>query len=141
MLSVDIYTDGGSRGNPGPAGIGGVIFERGLRERALAEISEYIGETTNNQAEYRALVATLRKAQELGATDVQCFLDSELVTRQMKREYRVKDQGLAPLFVQAWNIAQTFSRIIFQSIPRERNTYADRLVNKALDEYLTRKTL
>jgi ribonuclease HI len=83
------YTDGGARGNPGPAGLGVVIMDN---ELVVDSFGRYIGETTNNQAEYRALVAALERASELGAKEVECKLDSELVVKQMRREYKVKDK-------------------------------------------------
>lgn len=126
------YTDGGSRGNPGPAAIGGVIWDRDQLKR-IAEISKYIGVTTNNQAEYQALVATLEKVKELGAEEVTCYLDSELLVKQLNKEYKVKDQNLAPLFVKAWNLSLSFKKITFHHVPRERNKDADEQVNKALD--------
>ena len=91
-----IYTDGGARGNPGPAGIGAVVYD--ADKKVIAEISEYIGEGTNNQAEYKALLAGAKKAKELGATAVDFFLDSELVVKQMRREYKIKEPTLASLF-------------------------------------------
>ncbi|MFA6306270.1 MAG: ribonuclease HI family protein [Patescibacteria group bacterium] len=129
---LTIYTDGGARGNPGPAGIGAVILDE--KGDAAAEISEYIGEATNNQAEYKALVAGLAKAKELGALELEVFLDSELVVKQLNREYRVKDKQLAPLFVQAYNISLGFKKIVFKHIRREKNELADKLVNQALDK-------
>ncbi len=128
-----LYTDGGARGNPGPAGIGGVVLnDDGV---LIGEVSEYIGETTNNQAEYRALLATLKKAKALGATEVDCYLDSQLVVRQMNREYKIKDPLLAQLFVTLYNLSGQFDRITFTHIPREQNGAADRLVNKAIDTH------
>jgi len=128
---LTIFTDGGARGNPGPAGIGAVIL--GERGKAVAKISKYIGETTNNQAEYKALIAALTKAKELGACELEVFLDSELVVKQLNREYRVKDKDLAPLFVQAYNISLGFKKIVFKHVSREKNMLADKLVNLALD--------
>lgn len=128
---LKLYTDGGARGNPGPAGIGVVIFDE--QENLVAEISKYVGETTNNQAEYKALIAGLDKAKELGASELDVFLDSKLVVKQLNREYRVKDKDLAPLFVQVYNISLGFKKIIFKHIFREKNSQADKLVNKALD--------
>lgn len=131
---IVIWTDGGARGNPGPAGIGAVI--RDAKGRLLAEISEYVGHTTNNQAEYLALRAALARTQELGATHVKVFMDSELIVEQLNRRYKVKDQDLGRRFVEVWNIAQTFRRITFTHIPREKNTEADLLVNRAIDRAL-----
>ena len=129
---LKIFTDGGARGNPGPAGIGAVIFDE--KGNVIAEISEYIGETTNNQAEYKALIAGLIKAKELGARELEVFLDSELVVKQLNREYRVKDKDLASLFMQVYNISLGFKKIIFKHIFREKNELADKLVNQALDK-------
>ncbi len=133
---VQIFTDGGSRGNPGPAAIGCVI-EHGSGPTAhgalIWEYGEYIGETTNNQAEYRALVCALEKALELGHQRVQCYLDSELLVKQLNREYRVKDAGLQQLYLKAYNRTQKFESIRFEHIRRELNKHADRMVNEALD--------
>ena len=131
---LTIYADGGARGNPGPAGIGAVIL--GERGKAVAKISKYIGETTNNQAEYKALIAALTKAKELGACELEVFLDSELVVKQLNREYRVKDKDLAPLFVRVYNISLGFKKIVFKHIKREKNELADKLVNLALDKFI-----
>ena len=127
-----IYTDGGARGNPGPAGIGAVI--KNESGEVVAEISEYIGEATNNQAEYKAVIAAIEKARNLGAEEVEFFLDSELVVKQLNREYRVKNEDLAPLFVRVYNASLGFKKITFKHVPREKNKEADRLVNEAIDE-------
>lgn len=94
MSKLIIHTDGGARGNPGPAGIG-VVIKKGVETHGF---KKYIGETTNNQAEYRAVILALEKAKELGGEDLEFYLDSELVVKQLNREYRVKDADLAPLF-------------------------------------------
>lgn len=133
------YTDGGARGNPGPAGIGAVIqqFDETDQEyRTVRVVKRYLGETTNNQAEYRALIAALEAATELGATEAECLLDSELVVRQLNGEYRVKDPELAPLFLKIWNLGTGFQKISYQHIRREYNKEADKLVNEAIDEHL-----
>ncbi|OGF23743.1 hypothetical protein A3H09_02665 [Candidatus Falkowbacteria bacterium RIFCSPLOWO2_12_FULL_45_13] len=129
---LTIYTDGGARGNPGPAGIGAVILDQ--RGSAVKEISQYIGEATNNQAEYQALLAGVNAAKALGARELEVFLDSELVVKQLNREYRVKDKDLAPLFVKVYNLTLGFKKVIFKHIRREKNELADRLVNLALDK-------
>lgn len=129
-MKLVLYTDGGARGNPGPAGIGAVLIKDG---KVIEGLKKYIGETTNNQAEYQALILGLEKAQTLGATEVECRLDSELLVKQMKREYKVRDAGLAPLFVKVWNLSLGFKKITFHHIPRERNKEADKLVNEAID--------
>ena len=129
---LTIYTDGGARGNPGPAGIGAGIFDE--KGNTVEEISKYIGQATNNQAEYQALIAGLTKAKELGVEKIEFFLDSELVVKQLNREYRVKDKDLALLFVQAYNLTLGFKKVIFKHIGREKNELADKLVNLALDK-------
>jgi ribonuclease HI len=126
-----IYTDGGARGNPGPAAIGAVIKDE--KGELLAEISEYIGETTNNQAEYKAVIAAIEKAKKLGALELEFFLDSELVVKQLNREYKVRDKDLAPLFVKIYNAMMGFKKVTFKHVRREMNKEADKLVNDALD--------
>jgi len=131
MLKGKLFTDGGARGNPGPAAIGGVLTIEGQTEKTF---SEYIGETTNNQAEYRALLKGLGLALENQVTDLECFLDSELVVQQVKREYKVKDQELGKLFVKVWNLTHKFSSLKFTHVERRFNKQADLLVNQALDK-------
>lgn len=128
------HTDGGARGNPGPAAIG-VVLENESGE-VVREFGRYIGETTNNQAEYQALLAALEEAHKRKAEEVRCLLDSELVVKQLNREYKVKDKELAPLFIKIWNISQSFKKISFTHIPRERNKRADALVNLELDKHM-----
>lgn len=125
------FSDGGARGNPGPAGIGAVLYNE--KNELLEELSFYLGETTNNQAEYRALIMALEKAQALGATEMECYLDSELVVKQLNREYKVKNQDLAPLFLKVHNISLAFKKISFHHVPREKNSVADGLANRAMD--------
>lgn len=131
-MKLTTFTDGGSRGNPGPAALGGVVYDE--EKNVLAEVSQYIGVGTNNQAEYSALLQTLKKAIELGATEVECYLDSELVVKQMNREYKVRDAALAKIFVAILNVAKDLEKVSFHHVYREHNTAADALVNKALDE-------
>ncbi len=131
--TVHLFTDGGARGNPGPAGIGGVLKDPATG-KILSRFSRYLGERTNNQAEYEAVINGLDQARNLGVRTVQCFLDSQLVAEQLSRRYKVKNSDLAKLFVQAWNRVQQFDRVTFQYIPREQNREADALVNRALDE-------
>lgn len=131
VKKIIIHSDGGARGNPGPAGIGAVLTtETGV---VVAEISEYLGKTTNNQAEYRALIAALSKAQELKVSEVDCYLDSELVVKQLNREYKVKNADLAPLFLKVHNLSLAFSQCKFLHVRRELNKEADRLANQAMD--------
>lgn len=132
MEALKIFTDGGARGNPGPAGIGAVAF--GKDGSVVFEIAEYIGEATNNQAEYRALIAALEKAKERGDEKLEVFMDSELIIKQINREYKVKNEGLAPLFVKVYNLTLSFKCVNFTHIPREKNQHADRLVNEAIDK-------
>lgn len=129
---IIIFSDGGARGNPGPAGIGAVLYDD--KNNKLAEISKYLGVATNNQAEYKALIEALKKAKDLGSENVEAFLDSELVVKQLKREYKVKNQELAPLFLEVYNLSQSFKNIKFVHIPREKNSEADRLANMAMDK-------
>ena len=114
------YSDGGARGNPGPAAYGGVV--QVLNDEGhyvmVKEVKQYLGKTTNNQAEYKGLIAALEAAQNLGAEDVECLLDSELIVKQMNHEYRVKDPDLAPLFLKVWNLGTTFKKISYRHIPR-----------------------
>ncbi len=129
---IVVYSDGGARGNPGPAGIGAVLYD--IDKNEIDKISKYIGETTNNQAEYQAMLAGIERAKELGANELICYLDSELVVKQMKREYKVKNKDLAPLFIKAYNFSLGFKSIDFIHIKREKNKIADALVNLAIDK-------
>lgn len=129
---VRLWTDGGSRGNPGPSAFG-VVIESGDGQ-VLAEVGECIGETTNNVAEYKALIEGLRLAKELGATEVEAISDSELLVKQMLGQYRVKNEGLKDLFSEAKELAGSLRRFAIRHSYREENTRADALVNKALDE-------
>lgn len=128
-----IYTDGGARGNPGPAAIGVAIFSLSNTHEPVKTLAKYLGETTNNQAEYRALLAGLELALQLGATEVQCFLDSELVVRQITGVYKIKEAGLKDLAMDVIRLKNRFARVEFNHVPREKNKLADQLVNEALD--------
>lgn len=131
-----IYTDGGARGNPGPAGIGIVICSTGGK---CKKFSQYIGKTTNNQAEYRALIFALEKAKKLNPQKITCYLDSELVCRQLNGFYKIKNKALKPLFQKVEALASQFQDVNFLSIPREKNRQADKLVNKAIDQVIQLK--
>lgn len=124
-----IHTDGASSGNPGPAGIGAVIEFRG----ATHELSEYIGEATNNVAEYTALVRALEEARRLGAQSVHVYMDSELVVRQVGGRYKVKNEGLRPIYERAMTLLRSFRSYKAEHVPRERNTEADRLSKLAVE--------
>ncbi len=134
MPTYKLFTDGGARGNPGPAGIGGVLYNS--KDEVVADFSVYLGETTNNQAEYKALLKGLELALENKVEDLECFLDSELVVKQLNREYKVKNKDLALLFVKAWNLSLSFRKITFQHVYREQNKAADALANEAMDRAL-----
>jgi len=126
-----LYTDGCCRGNPGPAGIGVVIKDP--RKKILKELSEYIGEATNNIAEYSALIRGLEEAGEIGAEEVTVFMDSELVVRQINGEYRVKDEGMRGLFRRALEVLKAFKSFEIKHIDRSKNKEADSLANRAID--------
>ncbi|MBI5733548.1 MAG: ribonuclease HI family protein [Candidatus Kerfeldbacteria bacterium] len=132
MKHLITYTDGGARGNPGPAAIGVMILDD--KRKLVKAWGHYIGETTNNQAEYQALLAALQEAKKLKAEIIDCYLDSELVVKQMRREYKIKDKALGQLFIKIWNLLQNFNKVQFHHIARELNKRADALVNKALDK-------
>ena len=131
MSNYKLFTDGGARGNPGPAGIGGVLFKD---KEQVDQFSEYLGEATNNQAEYKALLKGLELALENKVEDLDCYLDSELVVKQLKKEYKVKNEQLASLFVKAWNLSLNFKKITFNHVTRDQNTIADALANQAMDK-------
>jgi ribonuclease HI len=131
MNKLIIFTDGGARGNPGPAGIGAAIYDKD--KILVAELSEYLGVATNNQAEYKALIAALKKAAAMEAQEIECYLDSELVVKQLNREYKVKNKDLAPLFLEIHNLSLNFKNISYTHVPREQNKEADRLANEAMD--------
>ncbi|HEV7583997.1 MAG TPA: bifunctional RNase H/acid phosphatase [Mycobacterium sp.] len=131
-MKVVIEADGGSRGNPGPAGYGAVVRTED-RSTVLAESKQAIGRATNNVAEYRGLIAGLEDAVKLDATEVEVFMDSKLVVEQMSGRWKVKHPGLIELHAQARKLAARFDRISYAWIPRERNKHADQLANEAMD--------
>jgi ribonuclease HI len=126
-----IYTDGGARGNPGPAAAGGVILD--AHGATVAEVSEYLGSATNNVAEYRALALTLRRARELGFDSAVIHMDSELIVRQVNGIYQVKDQKMLELHNEVRRLLRDFADWKIVHIPRIKNKRADELVNSALD--------
>ena len=130
MKKIVIFTDGASRGNPGPAAIGAVL--RDTEGRILTRISQCIGKTTNNQAEYRAIIAALEKTLELGATHVELNSDSELAVRQINGRYRVKNAALKPLHQRVKQLLGKLEGFTVSYVPRQRNTEADKLTKKAL---------
>ena len=136
-----IFSDGGARGNPGPAAAAFVILSD--KGQVLVTKSRYVGSRTNNQAEYEALIAALHSAVELNAEEVICHLDSELVVKQIVGEYSVRNKELRKLWSKVKEIATDFKKISFASVPRENIQIqkADALVNKALDKYNRNKGL
>jgi len=166
MSKIVIYTDGGAIGNPGPAAIGVVIQQKtannpegepsvpyrarkqrtknlplaGLKLSTEKRYSEYIGETTNNQAEYQALIFALKKAKSLFGkkkiknSEAKCCSDSQLLVNQLQGKYKILEKGLQPLFIEIWNLKQDFKNVSFNYIPRERNKEADRLVKSELSK-------
>jgi broad specificity phosphatase PhoE/ribonuclease HI len=132
-LRVTVEADGGSRGNPGPAGYGAVVREAATGE-ILLERAESLGVTTNNVAEYSGLIAGLRAAADLGATHVDVRMDSKLVVEQMSGRWQIKNPGLRPLAAEAAKLVRRFETVTFDWIPRERNKDADALANRAMDE-------
>jgi ribonuclease HI len=131
-VKAKLWTDGGARGNPGPAAYGYVLeAEDGT---VLAAHGEKIGVATNNVAEYRALVAGLEKAVELGLDDLEVVSDSELLVKQMRGEYKVKNAALRELNGEAEALARRLGKVTYTAVRREHNELADRLVNEALDQ-------
>ena len=139
MQKIIIYTDGGSRGNPGPSAVVVVINNKGY--------SEYIGEGTNNEAEYRAVIFALKKTkalmgkEKIKEAEIELKSDSELLIRQLNGEYKISEPRIQQLFIEVWNLRIDFGRINFTLIPREKNEEADRLANQALDEMRENKSL
>jgi ribonuclease HI len=130
-MKLIIYTDGGSRNNPGPAATGIVIKD--VTGATLAAYGEYLGTQTNNYAEYMAIISGLKKARELGATEVECVADSKLVVEQLNGNWKVREPNLQKLFVQAWNEMQKFKKIKISHTLRAGNKEADAEVNKILN--------
>jgi len=137
MGKIIIYTDGGSRGNPGPAAIGVVICNEKGEE--IKKYSEYIGEATNNEAEYRAVIFALKKVKQLFGKkkvrdlEIEINSDSELLVSQLRGLYKILEPRIGELFLKVWNLKIDFKNVIFNLIPRGRNKTADKLVNEALD--------
>lgn len=131
-----IHTDGGARGNPGPAAAGVVIKSALIGHK---EYGEYLGEVTNNEAEYRAVILALKKVKHLIGgekaknSSLEIHMDSELLEKQLNGEYKIKDENIKNLFLEIWNLKIGFGEIVFKSIPREKNVEADTVVNQVLD--------
>lgn len=133
MKTLIIHTDGGSRGNPGPSGLG--VFITDADGKVVMEHSRYLGVMTNNQAEYLAIIDALEHAKTLGADEVRMFMDSELAVRQIKGEYKVKNPELGKLFMRVHNLKIGFKKVSFAHVRREMNKDADRLANEAMDRH------
>lgn len=131
MEQFQLNTDGGARGNPGPAAIGVVL--QNAAGTVIASFGKTIGSTTNNQAEYQAIVAGLQLAKEHGVQSLRVCADSELVIKQLRGEYKVKNAELKPWHTQATQLIRSFPHIVLEAIRREKNAAADALVNQALD--------
>lgn len=132
-MKVTLYTDGASRGNPGQAGLGVVIYAEDGQK--IAELCEYLGSTTNNIAEYKALIRGLEEAKVLGATEVEVFTDSELMARQINGQYKVKNAGLIPLYQKSKELLFFFGNAKVNHVRREFNKEADKLANLAIDKH------
>ncbi|TMA31611.1 MAG: ribonuclease HI family protein [Deltaproteobacteria bacterium] len=126
-----VFSDGAARGNPGPAGAGAVIKD--ASGKVLQRLKKALGKTTNNVAEYKGLILGLRKAQELGAREVEVRADSELMIKQLNGKYAVRNEGLKPLYNEAKALLETF-KWNAEHIPREENAEADEMSNRAIDE-------
>jgi len=132
MNKLKIYTDGGARGNPGPAGLGAVIYDSA--GKVIKKIGEYLGEKTNNEAEYEAVLRALTEAKALGAKEVEVVLDSELVARQLNNIYRAKNHRMLELLLKVRALEAGFKKTTYRHVPREENAVADSLVNEAIDK-------
>jgi len=145
MKKIIIYIDGGSRGNPGPAALG-VVFcnEKG---QAVKTYSQFLGEITNNEAEYQAFIFALKKFKLIfgkklaKSSEIEICSDSQLLVKQLKGEYKILDEKIQKLFLQAWNLKLDFKKVKIKYISREKNKTADRLLNEALDQELKNKKL
>jgi ribonuclease HI len=133
-LNLRIFTDGGARGNPGPAGCGAVIKDADTGE-TLKELHQYLGETTNNQAEYQAVIMGLKEALTMDPESIMIVADSELLVKQLTGVYRVKNPGLAERFMEVRNLEVRIGKPVrYRHVPRAQNKEADALANKAMDE-------
>lgn len=138
MTKIIVYIDGGSRGNPGPAAIGVIICNE--KEQIIKKYSEYLGETTNNEAEYQALIFALKKTkllygkQKIKDLEIEIKSDSELLIKQLNAEYKILTSNIQSLFIKAWNLKIDLKKVKFVLVPREENKEADKLVNEILDD-------
>ena len=134
---IDIFTDGGARGNPGIAGVGAILIIKGETKK----YSQFLGDNiTNNEAEYQALIFALKKTKQLigkikaKQTILKCHADSELMVKQLSHEYKLSNENIQKLFIQIWNLMLDFKKVEIVHIPRKKNKEADEMANKAMDE-------
>ena len=127
-----LFTDGGARGNPGPAGAGALIIDS--NNNVKDQLKSYLGNKTNNEAEYMALLLGLTLAVKNNIKDLECNMDSELLVKQLNGEYKVKNENLKKLYLKVKDIEKRFTSISYKHIPRKENASADALVNQILDE-------
>ncbi|MBI2021196.1 ribonuclease HI family protein [Candidatus Giovannonibacteria bacterium] len=134
---IIVYTDGGSRGNPGPAALGVYITDE--KGNKIKEYGEKLGVKTNNEAEYAAVIFALKKLKAIFGKErtkkmeISVRMDSEFVSKQLNGEYKIEEERMFPLFIAVWNLKMDFAKVTFSHVPREKNKDADRLVNEALD--------
>ena len=138
MKELEIYIDGASKGNPGPSGIGAVISQAGV---VVKNISSFIGNATNNIAEYTALIYALEEAAALKAESLKIKTDSQLLARQLNKIYKVKNANISGLYDQAVFLISSFKEVSIENIPREENQSADRLATEAVKKELSKKVL
>lgn len=137
MKKIIIYTDGGSRGNPGPAAIGVVFCNE--KDQIIKKYSEYLGEMTNNEAEYQAVIFALKKFKQVFGkklaqnTEIELRSDSELLIKQLNGQYKILEPKIQHLFINLWNLRLDFKKVRFKLIPRSKNREADRLVGETID--------
>ena len=135
---MKLWADGASRGNPGPSGAGAVVK---LADGSIVgEVAEFLGHGTNNRAEYTAVLLGLQRALELGGREIDVYMDSQLVVRQMEGVYKVKNAGLRPLWEQVGALSRRFARCTFHHVPREQNSEADALANTGVDSGAQRRS-
>jgi len=145
MSKLIIHTDGGSRGNPGPSAIGAVITDE--QGSILLSQGKFIGKATNNQAEYQAVIFALQNAKgifkktKVRKLEIELYMDSELVCKQLNHQYKIENNNIQPLFLKVWNLMLDFDKVSFFNIPREKNKQADKLVNQAMDQQTKNRLL
>ena len=136
-MRIIIYTDGGSRGNPGPAAIGIILTEE--KGKVIKEYAQKIGRATNNESEYEAIIFALQKAkllfgkQKAKNMEIEIRTDSEFIAKQLNAQYKILDRKIEQLFLKTWNLKIDFNKVVVKHIPRSENIEADKLVNRALD--------